>query len=251
MFRRAMRPVVLVAALPAMAVLLGCEDSEVVCPDGATVTLAANPAQIVLVGGVQDVNIPVDIIATIRSEIGVPLPGQDVRFDTTSGVLTPTVGLPVTTDDFGNAHSILTLATVGPTITGTCGKATDTLTLTAASGLLSSIQLTPSSFTVNTCSDMPTFTATAFDPDSDPLENVSLEIFVENAGQNDVPNISFPNSPAVTNAMGQVTFTFNFSDSTDCNNKCGGGNTCLATLKVRNTFGQNVNSNTSLMTDGI
>jgi hypothetical protein len=246
----------LAAALMAAAALTGCEDSEVVAPDGATVSLSANPAQIVLINGIQDSDVPVELIATVRSEIGVPLPGQDVRFETTSGVLSPKVGTPVSTDGYGNARSTLTLATSGPTITATSGKATDTLTLTAATGLLATIQLTPSTFTVNNCSDKPTFIATALDPDGQELDAVSLEIFVTNANLADVPIITFPDSPGQTGAnsttgttAGQVKFTLNF-DQNDCNDKCGSGKSCQAILQVRN-LGGTVVSNTSTMTDAI
>src|SRR5262245_62147370 len=60
---------------------LACEDSEKVPPKDSTISLSANPAQIIIDDGQQLV--PVTLIATVRNSIGVPLPDQDVRFTTT------------------------------------------------------------------------------------------------------------------------------------------------------------------------
>src|SRR6185295_5558313 len=75
---------------------LACQDSEKVPPADSTVSLSANPAQMIIVGGVQLT--PVTLIATVRNGIGVPLPGQDVRFTTTNGQLTPLGSTPIRTD---------------------------------------------------------------------------------------------------------------------------------------------------------
>ncbi|MBI1952048.1 MAG: Ig-like domain-containing protein [Acidobacteria bacterium] len=105
------------AALFLAAALSGCQESDVVAPDGATISMTANPATIVLAGGIQDPNKPVTVIATVSNSIGVPLPGQDVRFQTTAGTLTPAAGTPIETDSFGNATTVLREARQSPTIT--------------------------------------------------------------------------------------------------------------------------------------
>jgi hypothetical protein len=227
--------------------VIGCESSEVVAPEGATIDLTATPAQIVLANGVQ--NSPVTLLAVVRNGIGVPLPGQDVRFTTTSGILDPVAGTPVETDDNGNAICTLTGATTGPTITVSSGKAMDTLTLTAATGVLATIQLAPGIVPISSCGDTPTLTATALDPDGDPVEGVSIEVIVTDAGGSSVPNISFPDSPGVTDAMGEVTFTLTLVAG-DCNTKCGSGMTCTATFVARN-LGQTVQSNPATLQDNV
>src|SRR5262249_51457881 len=133
------------------ATIAGCESSDVIAPDGSTISLAANPATILLVQNVQAA--PVEIIATVSNSIGVPLPGQDVRFTTTAGTMNPPAGQPVTTDDLGNAVVILTEARQPPTITAKSGKATATLQLQTATCLISAISLSPSSLQLNTCND--------------------------------------------------------------------------------------------------
>ncbi len=99
------RYLVRAAALCATLILGACESGDVIAPDGSTIALSASPAQIVLAGGIQQD--PVTIMATVFNSIGVPLSGQDVRFSTSSGVLDPPAGTPVTTDRFGNGHSQL------------------------------------------------------------------------------------------------------------------------------------------------
>jgi hypothetical protein len=103
--------------------------------------------------------------------------------------------------------------------------------------------------TVTACADTPVFTATALDPDGDPIQGVSIEIVVTNSGQSDVPVISFPDSPGTTDAMGEVDFTLTFNAS-DCNTKCATGKTCNATFQARN-LGQTVTSNFATLTDAI
>ncbi len=246
MTRRSTRLVLMAAALIPSLVTWSCESSETVAPEGATISLSANPAQIVLASGIQSQ--PVTLLATVRNVLGVPLPGQDVRFTTTSGVLDPLPGTPVETDANGNAFATLTQATQGPTIMASSGAASASLTLTAATGLLSTITLSPNSVVFNTCSDMPQLTATALDPDGNPIQGVSIEFIFVNPGMN-TPQGSFNPSPGQSDAMGKVTTTLTFVVN-DCQTKCGSGKTCTGTIQARN-IGQTVTSNTATLTDAV
>src|SRR5262245_49907342 len=143
-----------------LVLAVACDESETIAPDGSTITLNANPAQVIQDDSGQQI-VDVMVVATVRNSIGVPLPGQDVRFTTNSGVLTPPGNTPIETDDLGNASCVLTDATVGPQITATSGKAAANITLSAAKGEVSSILLNISATDLNDCSDTFDLTATA------------------------------------------------------------------------------------------
>ena len=209
-----------VAAVLAASFIVACESSEVIAPDGSSITLSATPSQIVLSGGIQTA--PVTVLATVFNQIGVPLPNQDVRFTTSSGVLDPPGGTPVRTDDFGNATTILTQATTGPQINARSGKVTATpITLNAATGILSSISLsvTPDQL-IDSCSDTFTVTATATDPDGELIRGVTVVFGFGQTGDTFVI-ASFNPPQGITDISGKVTTTLDPSD-TDCLTKCGG-----------------------------
>ena len=210
------------AVLAAGGLLLGalaCEDSEKVPPDESTISLSANPAQIIIDNGQQLV--PVTLIATVRNSIGVPLPDQDVRFTTTNGVLTPPAATPVRTDDIGNATSILNLANQGPQVTATSGKATVSLTLTAGTAAICSLTLTPSgSVDINTCDDTFDFTVLAEDCDGEPVEGVRVFFELNNSSGNaDAVTGTFTPDSATTDAAGEATTTLTLNAGT-CSDKC-------------------------------
>jgi Bacterial Ig-like domain (group 1) len=209
-----------VAAVLAASFIVACESSDVIAPDGATITLSATPSQIVLSGGIQTA--PVTVLATVFNQIGVPLPGQDVRFTTSSGVLDPPGGTPVKTDDFGNATTILTQATTGPQINARSGKVTATpLTLNAATGILSSILLnvTPDA-TIDLCTDSFTVTATASDPDGDPIRGVTIVFGFGQTGATFVIG-NYSTTQGISDITGKVTTTLNLVEQ-DCIDKCSG-----------------------------
>src|SRR3989442_15845570 len=90
--RYTVRAAFLVIAI--LVVVAACVSSDKVPPKGATITVAANPATIPLASGPECVgllNVPdcgtANVVATVASELGIPLPGQDVRFSSTAGVL--------------------------------------------------------------------------------------------------------------------------------------------------------------------
>jgi len=204
------------------ALLLACQSSEVVAPDGATIDMTPSPGQIVL-DSTNTQTSPITILATVRSAIGVPLSGQDVRFTTNTGILTfpgtstPAAGVPVATNQHGNALVELNGATTSATITASSGKATDTLNITAAKGEIAQIllQVTPTSF--STCSDTLNLTATVVDSAGAPVEAVSIGFKVTS----NAPPLSFTNNPSLTDANGKVTSVMSFSNQTECQNKCG------------------------------
>ena len=213
--------------------LAACKSGETIAPDASTITLTANPANIVLgAGGVQ--TSPVAILATVRNSIGVPLPKQDVRFTTSSGFLDPEAGTPVATDDNGNAICTLDGAAQGPTITATSGKATATLTLTAATGLLSTIVLNTSSTTalINCSTDSFSFTATANDPGGTGIKGVPITFSL----------VQDPTAPTPTWTPGAtITSDVNGNAATalsmggDCQSKCstGAGNNCKIVVQAQ------------------
>ena len=141
------------AALVLAVVVAACESSEKIPPKGSTVTVGANPATIAL--GTPCIGLPgvpscgdADIVATVWSELGIPLPDQDVRFSTTAGFLftgtklnpVDAANIPIRTDEFGNAHVNLVTSTTA-TVTARSGTASGTLTINTVAGNLSRIVL--------------------------------------------------------------------------------------------------------------
>jgi hypothetical protein len=220
------------AAVVLMTTLIvACQSSDVIAPDGATMTLSATPAQIVLENGVQKDDVA--ILATVFNAIGVPLPGQDVRFTTSSGVLDPPGGLPVTTDKFGNATTILTQATTGPQINARSGKVTATpLTLNAATGILSSISLNvlPNQ-TISACSNTFNLTATALDPSGTPIKGVTIVFDFGQTGATFVIG-SFNPLQNPSDVSGEVDSTLDLDDN-DCSTKCAGKSCDGIEIKAR------------------
>ncbi len=227
--KRAWPAVLIAGAL--LVVALACDKSETIAPDGSTITLTANPAQIVLVSGIQAAK--VDVLATVRNSIGVPLPGQDVRFTVTSGDLTPPGGTPVTTDDLGNAVTALNNALVGPQLTATSGKATASLTLTASTGLVAQITLSSSSTDILTCSDTIDVTAKAIDPSGDPVGGVTIFFEIVDTGSTSFTGTFTPSTSGQTDIItGTVTRTLDINDGT-CATRCETpGNDCRGQIRA-------------------
>jgi hypothetical protein len=200
---------------------IACHSSEVVAPDGATISLSANPAQVIINNGLQSV--PVTILATVRDTVGVPLPGQDVRFTTTNGILTPPIGIPVATDHLGNATVTLTGAQQAPQITATSGKATANLSLTAGTAPICFITLTPSDAqNITDCGDSFDFTVDVKDCSSPAKEVVGARIFFEsvtNPNDKDPVVLRFNPSNGTTDVAGEVTFTVAL-DPSSCSTLC-------------------------------
>ena len=218
----------IVAAGVLLLATAACENDETIAPAGATITLTANPAQVVLVEGIQAV--PVTILATVRNSNGSALPDQDVRFSTTSGVLTPQAGLPVSTDNLGNATCTLTGATTGPQITATSGTVTANITLTAATGQVAFITLSPSPLDLVSCNDTFDLTATAYDPGSVGVSGVTIFFEFVNTGAGAVSGTFNPSSN-VTDDNGEATTTLTINSNT-CNSNCVGKD-CSTRIRAR------------------
>jgi hypothetical protein len=225
-----------------LAVLLGaCESSDVIAPDGATISLTSNPATIILSGGVQSAD--VEITATVSNSIGVPLPDQDVRFTTTAGTLTPPGGTPVTTNDDGNAITILSDARQPPTITARSGKATATLQLQTATCSLSAIALSPSSLQLNTCNDTFNVSAVATDTSGAPCSGILVSFTITGSAPTTDVAGSFNPGSDTTDSTGLATSLLTIN-STDCNSKCV-AKSCTGFIKA--TSGSTSSSNVSIV----
>jgi hypothetical protein len=206
---------------------VACHSSEVVAPTGATITLAANPATIILSNGVQAA--PVNVLATVSDQVGVPLPGQDVRFTQTSGTLTPLAGTPVRTNSLGNALAVLTNATTTTTVTATSGKATATLSLQTASCAIQTIALNPLQVTFTSCSNTSPggnfpLTATVTDTTGKACQGISISFNVGPPpdSTNDSQVVVSPAS-GTTDANGVVTTSVTLDQGT-CTTRCTGKN---------------------------
>jgi hypothetical protein len=216
-----------------MLAVLGCEDSETVAPDGSTISINANPAQVIQDDAGNQV-VDVTIVATVRNSIGVPLPGQDVRFTTNSGVLTPPGNTPVETDDLGNASCVLTAATVGPQITATSGKATASISLSAAKGEVSSILLdiSPDSDLDDCSTVFFDLTATALASDGSPVEGFQIVFEFTTTGDTFFTGDFNPDSD-VTDANGLATTKLTPNQST-CSARCEPtGMSCTSRIRAR------------------
>lgn len=235
-------------ALGLAAALLACQKTDVIAPDGATISLTANPATIVLAGGIQDPNKPVTIIATVSNSLGVPLSGQDVRFTTTAGILTPQAGTPIGTDSFGNATTVLTAAQQPPTITAKSGKAEKSLQLQTSTCSLADITLSPSSLNLSGDCNNQTFavSAVATDTAGDPCVGIliSFALTVVNS-TTDVAG-SFNPASDTTDQDGEATSTLSITSSS-CTSKCVGA-TCTGSIKASSG---SVSSSAVPINDGI
>jgi hypothetical protein len=222
-----------------------CEDSETVAPDGSTITLAATPSTILLSNGTQAGEVV--ILATIRDAIGVPLPGQDVRFTTSSGLLTPQAGIPVESDGFGNATTVLTVATAQTTISAQSGKATANIQLQTTTCNISSIAIDQTALNFTSCDttvvDAGFFNiiASVTDTGGDPCVGIQVSFTVTPTDRPDEDvaiNITVIGS-ATTNSSGQVTAKVTLGG--DCSNDCP-GNDCNTSNQVIKATGGGITS---------
>ena len=234
------------AALLLTFAVAGCQKSDVVAPDGATISLTSNPATIVVSNGVQVS--PVIILATVSSGIGVPLPGQDVRFTTTSGSLDPPTGTAVRTNNDGNAFTELTIATQAPTITAKSGKATASLTLQTATCNLAKITLNPGPLGLSaSCNDTFDLTAAALDTADKPCAGILIQFSFDPANPSTTVSGTFKPVQKSTDAQGEVITTLAINNA-DCTAKCPGSKDCGGGILA--TSGS-VKSSPVLITDGI
>jgi len=233
------------AALVAVASLAACTSSDRLPPKGSTITVAANPATIPLATSSDCFTLlgssaacgTADIVATVASEIGVPLPDQDVRFSSTAGFLytgspanpVNAANIPIRTDKFGNASvSLITSATA--TVTAKSGQATaGTLTINTVSGNLNAIVLNLDT-TTSGCNSSPIltscsgqtlcFTATAQDTGGQGIKGVVLTFNLQNNVVNgSTLNGTFVQQTVTTDNNGVATTKFT-PDSSTCSTQC-------------------------------
>jgi len=153
----------IVAAGVLLLATAACENDETIAPAGATITLTANPAQVVLVEGIQAV--PVTILRPCANSNGSALPDQTSVLHDLGSPDAP--GLA-----FRSAPTILETPPArlrGPRLGadhGHLGTATANITLTAATGQVAFITLSPSPLDLVSCNDTFDLTATAYTPSS-------------------------------------------------------------------------------------
>lgn len=236
------------AACLLLAGVAACVDSDKIPPKGSIITVAANPATIPLGSGSECVSLlnvtncgTSQVVASVASELGVPLPDQDVRFSSTAGKLftgsvtnpVDAANIPIRTDDLGNATVNLITSTT-TTVTAKSGPSSGTLSISTVAGNLSTIVLindttstgcTTSSQTVTSCSQTVCLQATAQDASGDGVQGVVLLFKLQNnvSGSNTFAG-QFTPSQATTDTNGVARAQFN--PDTTCPAQCGGGKSC-------------------------
>jgi hypothetical protein len=249
------------AAFLAVATIAGCQSSDKIPPKGATITVAANPATIPIAAGADCLNLlrvsscgTADVVATVASELGVPLPGQDVRFSSTAGFLytgsasspVNAANIPIRTDRFGNSSvKLITAATA--TVSAKSGAASGTLTINTVTGNLNAILLSfdlsstgcNPSFNLTTCSQILCFTAKAVDANGVGIQGVVLNFAIQNNVLNgNTLAGNFSPSPITTDSTGSVSSQFQ-PDVGTCPTQCSAAQSksCAADAIVTTTGG--------------
>lgn len=245
------RATALAATTVFLAALGACQSSETIAPDGSTITVAANPATIPLGSGSECSLIRVancgtaNVVATVYSKMGIPLPDQDVRFSSTAGFLftgsltspVAAANIPISTDHFGNANVGLITSTTS-TVTARSGPATGTLSITTVQGNLSNILLnldttstgcSGSTSTITNCTQKVCVVADANDAANAPVPGVVILFKIQNnvatnGSSSDTFNVTFTQSQTTTDTNGKA-FTSFTPDST-CQAQCGGSKPC-------------------------
>ncbi len=211
-----------------VALTASCRGSDQVAPEGSTITIAANPATIVIAtpGGSGSS----DVVATVYSAAGVPQEDQDVRFSSSAGSLftpppdnQPAANIPIPTDNLGNAHVVLTTTTT-TTVTARSGTATGSLSLSTVNGNLNAITINQDDpggnckDTITACSDTICVTAQAVDDEGMGIPGVVI-VFSQLDGTNsdgDPFVVQFsPLTQVTTDAGGFAHATVKVKDS-DC-----------------------------------
>jgi hypothetical protein len=242
-------------AVALLAGVAACTDSDKIPPKGSQVAVSAIPATIPLAAGAECIsllNVPTcgtsKIVASVSSELGVPLSDQDVRFNNEAGRLflgdvsnpIDAANIPISTDDDGNA--VVNLITSGTTkITARSGLNSGTLTVSTVVGNLSAILLnldttstgcTGTTQNVTSCGQKVCFKAEAVDASGDGVPGVVLVFSLQNnvSGDNTF-SVQFSPSQDTTNSNGEV-FT-SFTPDTTCTAECGGNKDCQAEVVVK------------------
>jgi len=258
-------------ALILLAGVAACTESDKIPPKGSIITMAANPATIPLGAGAECVSLlnvtncgTAQIVANVTSELGIPLPNQDVRFSNEAGRLftgpvsnpVDAANIPISTNDDGNA--IVNLITSGTTkITARSGLNSGTLTISTVVGNLSAILLnldttstgcSGTTQNVTACNQKVCFKAEAVDASGDGVPGVVLVFSLQNniSGDNTF-NVQFTPSQDTTDSTGAV-FT-SFTPDTTCTAECGGNKSCQAEVVVKTQGGSLTSTPVALTVD--
>jgi len=219
-----------------VALTASCRGSDKVAPEGSTITLAANPATIVIAttGGSGSA----DVVATVYSAAGVPQEDQDVRFSSTAGSLftpppdnQPAANIPIPTDNLGNAHVVLT-TTTNTTVNARSGTATGTISLSTVNGNLNAITITQvintpgciDEDTISNCSDTICVQARAVDADGNGILGVVVVFSLQNPNPNFKVSFNTNNQPT-TDSEGFASTSFKLSSSF-CADPCAAPDSC-------------------------
>ena len=128
--RHGAAPVMTIMGIAIASVLMvSCENSDPTAPEGATITVSANP-QTVRSG------VTARITATVRSANGTRLPDQEVVFTTTTGSLSPPAQTPILTDDDGQAETVLSTTQTATVMAASGGRADPKLVRETLLGLI-------------------------------------------------------------------------------------------------------------------
>ncbi len=226
--------------------ILQCQTGDRIPPKGSTIVVSGNPTTIPLGNSPACTSIlqvsscgTSEITAAVSSDLGVPLPDQDVRFSSTAGKLfigslsapIPIGNVPVQTDSAGNARVNLVTSTTS-TVTARSGLASGPLTLSTVQGNLSLITLnadpndpTCNDTTITSCGQSVCLVATAQDSSSTGIQGVAiLFTLVNNVSGSNTFRGQFVPSQKTTDVNGEATTLFT-PDST-CTAQCGGGKSC-------------------------
>lgn len=192
--------------------LAACEnEGDPVAPADSTLTVDANPQTVIVPSG--GGSGATEIIATLRSKNGTRLPDQEVFFSTTSGTLDPPAGTGLTTDDQGQASSILITSTAA-TVTARSGSITGTTQVQTAPGDLATFVLNVDPTELTSCQDQLDLEVDVRTTSGDPAPGI-LVIF-DTAGE-----LTGTFNPTQTNsdATGKATSVFTPS-ATVCQQQC-------------------------------
>jgi hypothetical protein len=250
MNRRIMSVLAVLAA--ALLVMANCKKGDRIAPEDAIIDVAANPSTILVSEQVKSGGMTLnctdilnvskcgtsEIVATVSSAVGVPLPDQDVRFTNTAGLLfagtldnpEPIANLPVRTDSYGNAHvNLVTGSTT--TVNARSGKATGSLSLQTTSAYISSISVeqdtastdcSSTSGEITDCGDKFCLTATVQDSAGKGIPGLQIQFRLQGATGDNSFTGTFTPQQDTTDATG-VAATKLQAISSDCSSNCAGG----------------------------
>lgn len=198
--------------LAAFLGLAACDnEGDPTAPADSTITVSANPQTVIVPSG--GGSGATTIIATLRAKNGARLPDQEVTFSTTAGTLDPPAETGLTTDDQGQASSIL-ITSSAATVTARSGSITGTTQVQTAPGDLASFVLNVDPSELTSCQDQLNIEVDVRTTSGDPAPGI-LVIFGTSGELTGTFNPTQTNS----NASGLATSVFTPS-ATVCQQQC-------------------------------